>query len=126
MKVFETEVFTMRVEEDGLIHFLVKKDAILDVSDLWESRRMSLEYLPNTKYQIMMEAEDLFTVTKEAREVGASPEYAADLDAVALVTTSFPLKLLGNLYIRINKPIVPTKLFYDQQSAINWLKIQKG
>ncbi len=122
MKRYETLVFIMNVHDDTFIQFIVKKDVLLDSEDLWESRRMSLEYLPGKKFYVLTEAEDLFSITKEARETGASKEFAADVEAVALYSNNFSLKLLGNLYIKINKPIVPTRLFDDRQKAEDWLR----
>jgi hypothetical protein len=122
MKRFETSVFIMSVYDEGFIEFVVKKDAILDSEDLWEARKMSLEYLPGKKFGVLTEAQDMMNITREARDTGASKEYAKDLYGVALYSKNFSLKLLGNLYIRINKPIVPTRLFDDRKKAEDWLR----
>jgi hypothetical protein len=122
MKQFETEVFIMKVHDDAYIEFIVKKDVVLDVGDLWESRKMSLEYLPGKKFYVLMEAEDLFNLTKETRDTGASREFGKDLHAVAMYSSNFSMKLLGNLYIRINKPAVPTRLFDKRDEAEKWLR----
>ena len=42
--------------------------------------------------------------------------------AVAYVLTSLPQKILSKLYIKIIKPIIPTKFFNDEQEAFKWLK----
>jgi hypothetical protein len=122
MKRFETSVFVMSVYDDSFIEFVVKKDVMLDSEDLWDARRLSLEYLPGKKFGVLTEAQDMLNITKEARETGASKEYAKDLYAVALYSKNFSLKLLGNLYIKINKPIVPTRLFDDRKKAEEWLR----
>lgn len=52
-------------------------------------------------------------------------EYAAkniEINTHAIVNDSLSIKLLGNFYIRMNKPIVPTKVFSDVDTAIKWLK----
>lgn len=41
--------------------------------------------------------------------------------ADALVSKSLALRIIGNFYIKINKPIRPTRLFNDVESAIIWL-----
>lgn len=40
----------------------------------------------------------------------------------AYVTNSISQKLLGNFYIKINKPERPTKFFNNKEEAIAWLK----
>jgi hypothetical protein len=122
MKRFETNVFIMDVYEDAFVSFIVKKDALLDAKDLWESRKLSLEYMPGAKFFVLMESEDIFNITKETRDTAASKEFAKDLCAVALCTNNFSLKLLGSLYIKINKPFSPTKLFNNREKAEAWLR----
>ncbi|MEO8759799.1 MAG: hypothetical protein ABI388_02075 [Bacteroidia bacterium] len=42
--------------------------------------------------------------------------------ADAFVISSFSQKILGNFYLRINKPVQPTKFFNDIKEAEGWLK----
>ncbi len=42
--------------------------------------------------------------------------------ADAFVISSLPQKIMGNFYLKIVKPGVPSKLFQDKQKAIKWLK----
>jgi hypothetical protein len=49
MKTFETPSFKMHVHDDLLIEFIVKKDVKLQESDIWESKKLSLDYLPEKK-----------------------------------------------------------------------------
>ena len=123
MKTYETDVFKMHVHDDAYMEFIIKKDVLLDATNLWESRKLSLEYLPDAdKFYVLMEAEEFFQITVDARNVGASKEYSAHLGAVALCSNDLSLKILGNLYIKINKPHAPTKFFDDRSKAETWLR----
>jgi hypothetical protein len=42
--------------------------------------------------------------------------------AVALCSGNLSLKILGSLYIKINKPMIPTKFFDDREKGKAWLK----
>lgn len=42
--------------------------------------------------------------------------------ADALVGKSMALKIIGNFYLKINKPMRPTRMFNDVISANQWLK----
>ncbi len=112
----------MNVFEDGYLEFKVKKDSVLEPVDLWLSRKQSLEYAPSKKFAVLMEAPDFFQIGSETRRVGASKEYSKDLIAVALCSNNLSLKILGSLYIKINRPPVPTKFFDDRVKAEEWLK----
>ncbi len=122
MKTFETEAYSMNVHENGFLEFKVKKDAVLESDDLWMARKQSLEYAPTKKFVVLMEAPDFFQIGTETRRVGASVEYSKDLIAVALCSSNLALKILGSLYIKINKPAVPTKFFDDRPKAEEWAK----
>lgn len=122
MKTFETDVYIMNVYEDGYLEFKVKKDSLLEPDDLWLSRKQSLEYVPGKKFSVLMEAQDFFQIGTETRRVAASQEYSKDLTAVALCSNNLSLKILGSLYIKINKPMVPTKFFDDRDKAKEWVK----
>lgn len=122
MKTFETDVYIMNVFEDGYLEFRVKKDSLLEPEDLWLSRKQSLEYAPEKKFAVLMEAQDFFQIGTETRRVAASQEYCEGMLAVALCSNNLSLKILGSLYIKINRPPVPTKFFDDRNKAEAWLK----
>lgn len=122
MKTFETEVYIMNVYDDGYLEFKVKKDSLLDPDDLWLSRKQSLDYAPDKKFAVLMEAQDFFQIGTETRRVAASKEYSDGMIAVALFSKNLSLKILGSLYIKINRPPIPTKFFDDREKAKEWLK----
>lgn len=122
MKRFETDVFVMDVYEDTFLLFTVKKDANLEPKDLWESRKLSLDYLPGKKFYVLMQSQDFFSLGPETRRVAASKEYSDGLNAVALCSPNLTLKILGSLYMKINKPHVITRFFDDATKAEEWLR----
>ena len=122
MKTFETDVYIMNVQEDGYLEFKVKKDSLLEPGDLWLSRKQSLEYAPGKKFAVLMEAQDFFQIGTETRRVASSKEYSDGMIAVALCSNNLSLKILGSLYIKINKPPIPTKFFDDKEKGKEWVK----
>ena len=122
MKTFETDVYVMSVHESGYLEFKVKKDSLLEPGDLWLSRKQSLEYAPDKKFAVLMEAQDFFQIGTETRRVASSKVYSDGMVAVALCSNNLSLKILGSLYIKINKPPIPTKFFDDKEKAAEWVK----
>ncbi|MCB0429892.1 MAG: hypothetical protein H6585_04075 [Flavobacteriales bacterium] len=59
-----------------------------------------------------------------------SRQYVADTvrkDAIskhAAVVTTFGQQLIGNFFVAFNKPIVPTKIFSNRESALEWLQTE--
>lgn len=122
MKQFENDIYIMRIHKDGFMEFIAKNDVVLDVTHLWESKKLSEEYMPGTQFYLLLEGEEFFQVTKEAREIAAGPQFSSHLKAVALYAKNLPLKLLGNIYIKINKPVVQTRFFDNRERAEEWLR----
>ena len=122
MKQFETDVFLMTIHDNLLIEFKVKKNKTLQEKDIWESRDLSVNYMPNKKFMVLMEAEDNFEVSGDARRAGASFEYSKHVAALALCSNKLHEMIIGKLFLKINTPIVPTKFFDDRNKAIEWLK----
>lgn len=123
MKQFETDTYIMNIHDDLLIEFKVKKNKTLQEKDIWESRDLSVNYMPNKKFTVIMEAEENFEVSGDARRAGASLEYSKHVAALALCSNKLHETIIGNLFLKINKPIVPTKFFDDRAKALQWLKI---
>ncbi len=123
MKQFETDTYIMNIHDDLLIEFKVKKNKTLQEKDIWESRDLSVNYMPNKKFTVIMEAEENFEVSGDARRAGASLEYSKHVAALALCSNKLHETIIGNLFLKINKPIVPTKFFDDRTKALQWLKI---
>jgi hypothetical protein len=65
-------------------------------------------------------AEDNF-FSKEARQYIASKEINAVVKAEALVITSMALRIMGNFYLKVNKPARASRLFNDRMLALEWL-----
>ena len=125
MKRFETKAFLMTVHDDLLIEFLVKKNVNLQASDIWESRDLSVEYIPHKKFFVLFEGDEDAEVSGEARRAGASKEYAGHVAALALYSNKTYERIIGSLFLKINKPLVPTEFFDDRDKAIAWLRIMQ-
>lgn len=64
------------------------------------------------------------SVSKEARDYFAS-SYATDkVIAVAFYTSSIISRMLVTFFLAFNRPDVPSKIFSDEQEAMQWLRQQ--
>ena len=125
MKTFETKAFTMTIHDDLLIEFSVKKHINLQASDVWESRDMSVNYMPGKKFFVLFEGDEDASVSGEARRAGASEEYTEHVAALALYSNKAYERIIGSLFLKINKPLVPTEFFDNREHAIARLKIKQ-
>jgi hypothetical protein len=61
----------------------------------------------------------------KGREFLATSGRSKYIIANAIVIGSISQKLMINFFIKINKPVIPTKFFDNNQNAIDWLLGQK-
>lgn len=126
MKTFETSSYLMHVHDDLLIEFIIKKNRTLQATDVWTSRDQSVEYMPGKKFLVLLEGEENANISGDARRAGASMEYAKHVAALAIYSSRSYEKVMGSLFLKINKPVVPMRFFDNRDEALAWLRAQAG
>jgi hypothetical protein len=64
----------------------------------------------------------LVAMDREARLFFAGEETAKVESAAALIIDSLLSRAIGNFFMGLNKPIIPTRLFTSEAEALAWLK----
>lgn len=80
-----------------------------------------IEFSEGKSYPVLIRLQGIRSVNKEARDY-FSDEGSKLITAGALLISSPLTKILGNIFMHINKPDVPTKLFTNETEAKEWLK----
>lgn len=114
----------MKIGEDLIKEIVVKRGQTFSEQDVMESKQLSCEYKPGAKFYVLMEGEEDATVNNAARRLAASQEYAQYTSALALCTSNLALRIMGNLFLKINRPSVATRLFETREEALDWLHKQ--
>jgi hypothetical protein len=134
MKTFETKAFLMTIHDDLLIEFKVKANVNLQASDVWESRDLSVNYMPHKKIFVLFEGHYyLFLIKKmkmplfleKLEELELLKNILKHVAALALYSNKAYERIIGSLFLKINKPLVPTEFFDNREQAIAWLKIKQ-
>jgi hypothetical protein len=119
------EAFIVNLNEDNIIEVEwnpnideIKKEHLVlltsIIKDLGHEKKM-LVYIDT--YNFM-------SITPEARAYAATKEASEFTRANAVLADALSKKLLFNFFVKINKPIVPTRGFSSKKEAISWLKSQ--
>ncbi len=96
----------------------------MEVEDFYELSKVNYHLVKSKPYTVLASAEELTSFSHEARELVASEKFAGIAIAKALLISGLSQRIIGNFYIRVNKPHIKTQLFTDRQEAINWLREQ--
>lgn len=113
---------TISLRSDRIILYSIKDDITISAKDSSEMVDAAGKLGDYQKFPVLIIGGNHTLADKEAREFGASREGTKYAVAVAFVLKSLAQKILGNAYLKINKPIVPTALFDSEEKAIEWLK----
>ena len=119
MAVLDNEVLYLEQEGDVLKgHY--KVDVIdLDAATLAVESR--IEFQKGVSFKVMCDASSLKNITSEARKYLSSPISHKGVKAAAFIIKSPIGAVLGNFYLKFGGFPIPTKLFRNEQQAIDWL-----
>jgi hypothetical protein len=121
----ETKAFLMNVDaENNYMEYFIKPDILFEAKDAIEAREVVIRHFPGIKFHVYAEGMGFFNVTKEARQIASNKDHLDNTLAIAFYSENISIYLLGELYHKINKPPVLTKIFNNREKARSWLKTQ--
>jgi hypothetical protein len=75
---------------------------------------------------VLMLADEISSVNKEAMIFSASEEGLRYTIADALVVKSIRQRIMANVYLKFFKPKKPTRIFTSESEAVKWLRSQQN
>lgn len=73
----------------------------------------------------LISAEEVTQFDDSARVFSASAEGTMYTKAEAIVVKSLSQRLIANFYVKVNKPLKPSKVFNSEKEAIKWLESKR-
>jgi hypothetical protein len=106
--------------EDGIVNaiFKVEHFDLQLVQQLVEDRKKAFDGL---LYPVIANVISVKSSTKAARDFFASEKGCEGIIAAAVIINSPVGSMIGNFYLRISRPLRPSKLFTDETEAKKWL-----
>ena len=109
--------------EDGVLVGMYKKDVIIGLEAAKETVALRKKFTGGIPYPALAYIKHVKVISKEARTYLAD-EGSDELTKGALVTDSGFSRILGNMFLALDKPKMPTRMFTNKEEAIQWLKKQ--
>ncbi len=122
MKKIELDKLTIELIAENIVLISLKDHAYIEVEDILEAKNHNLKLTNGKEYAIILDTGDFTDVSQEARGAMASNKVEENRIATALIIDKFAQKLIGNFFLRVNKPKVPTKIFSKKEEGISWSK----
>ena len=124
VKSFENQFMKLWVR-DGILNCLYVPYLTINIDVARICIEDRLRFINGVTYPMFSDIRKIQYIDREARILFAKESSLKNISAEGLLISSQSEKFLWNLYININKPPIPTKLFGDEKEAIWWLQKHK-
>ncbi|MEZ4937611.1 MAG: hypothetical protein R2799_08455 [Crocinitomicaceae bacterium] len=122
IETFNTSIAKLTLLDDKIIHCFVEENSDFDMDQMMEIRDGNRVLSKGQDYCVILEAGSFADFSKKAKEASATHEYSSGRIALAIIANNLAMKILTDVYLRINKPVTPTKAFKSKTEALEWLK----
>lgn len=112
--------------ERGLLRGRFLQGAEVTREDALENLAVSERLTGGRRLPALIDLREVKAQSAEARAVLAGPAAARVSGAVGLLIGSPLSRVLGNFYLRFNRPGTPTRLFSTEAEAEAWLRAAGG
>lgn len=111
------------VDEEGFLRGECFDGAEQTLADAEEQLREQRPLAGGKPRPFLMDISRVRSLSRDARNKYAnSPEARALFSCVALLVGSPLSRAVGNFFIGLNKPLMPTRLFTSRTDALAWLR----
>lgn len=120
-EVHETRAAYLTVEEGNILHVKIK-NVVVTEADAHEIVAFTQETFEGAPHTVFVDLAEIREIEKGAREAFSGKGRDSYAEALAFLVRSSISKVIGNFFIGINKPRVPTRMFSDKAKALEWLR----
>jgi len=118
----ETRTAQIGLSESGLLVVRIHKGAHQSLADAQENLAVALSETAGRRRPLLIDIRGAQPLDAAARHHYSGQTLIDGFLALALLIESSPLgRMMGNVYLRIALPGIPTQLFADEDRALAWL-----
>jgi hypothetical protein len=115
-------VFHTILDERGFVYTRVSPGAEIQLQDAKENTAKVIEVSKGANYPILVNLKEIKSISKEARDHFSMRGRKPNVTAIAMLVASPLSRIIGNFFLGLNRPTVPTRLFTSDDEAIQWMK----
>ena len=117
----ETNTALVRLGSDGVISVRIRTGAQQSVTDAKENLDAALEARDGQRRPLLVDIRDALPLDAEVRHY-YSGQVLDGFTALAMLIDASPFgRMMGNVYLRVARPGIPTRLFTQPEPARAWL-----
>jgi hypothetical protein len=108
--------------EDGVVRIIWSPGAEATLDDAKETMAAYLQINKGRRLPILVDTTVMKSFARDARKYYAGEEAANVACAVAIMVGTPVSMVLGNFYLGVSNPHLPSRLFSSENEALEWLK----
>jgi hypothetical protein len=117
----ETRTAWVQLDDRGVVLARAKPQAALDLADAREVTAAMFPLVEGATGRILIDLREVRSMSRECREYFAGRRPGRRQMACALLVRTPLGRAIGNFFMGINKPIIPTRMFTLEEEALRWL-----
>jgi hypothetical protein len=118
----ETNTAVIRLSDDGLVLVRIRDGAYQSLEDAKANLAMALSQTAGRRRPLLIDIRTAQPLDAEARHHYSGQALVDSFSALALLVESSAFgRMMGNVYLRVARPGIPTQLFTDESRAVEWL-----
>lgn len=110
------------VGEDGIARITHLPNAEVTLEDAQATMEAYKKLNNGKRLPLLIDTKTMRILSREARHFYAGEEAAACASAAAIIVETPVSKVLGNFYLGLSNPKLPSRLFSSEEDALVWLK----
>lgn len=119
--IIENQYCSTWIEND-ILHHVYKPNLIIDIAIAKELVAHRLEVTAGVTRPVFVDICNLISIDGDARKYLAGPEAIKHVSAGAIYLNSYLQFLAGTVYLKVDEPLVPSRLFTEKYKALLWLE----
>jgi len=121
--VRETATARIALGDDGVLVVRIREDARQRPDDARANLDVAVSQTLGRRRPILVDITRCQPLDADTRHLYSGQTLVKGFTALALLVEASPLgQMIGNLYFRIARPGIPTRLFTAEAPAVEWLK----
>jgi hypothetical protein len=111
--------------DGGILYFVCNPAFELDIDSARQIAKDLVSIQNGKKYPLCVDISGVLDTDKAGRDFMAteSPKFCS---SIAFIAESELSRIIGNFFLQVSKPLVPTKLFTDKHKALEYLHTIEG
>ena len=118
----QTSMSRIWLGSDGIIRQINAPGTIIDVERSREALAAFRQAGGEGPKLIYTDITGIVSADAGSRRFGVSEEYTREVKAMGLRGGSAVSRMIGNFFMRLNRPPYPTRLFATEEQAVAWLE----